>query len=1213
MEHCDRQRLRAILAELRRVLASSADSGLRALGLHPTRPGSDEGGSGGHHEPSREPILSWLEARQASGASQAQAFAELVARATARWANRLLVLRCLEARGVIDEVVVLRAAYGGLSLRHARLRRSAPASCAGEDGGLLMAIELACAELAPHVRCLFGDADGVAALLPPSATAVRRCVRLLSFGPEGADAGGADGTAEPLDALFRDPTALGWAYELWNSAQKEAVFDRLRARSGVKLEGEALAPATQLFTDRHHVRLLLECSLGRLGLAMLSPALKGELPWHVEGLAPPTQLPASVRELRVLDPACGSGHFLVEAFELLYRMYELEGVLRSPAQICRAILEDNLHGIDIDPRAVQLAQAALWMKAEERSPGIGAVRCHLVATDVRWRHPERLVERLLEQGSASAGDRRCLELLCEGLTLLPELGGLVDWEAPGVRGASLGELVEALLALAATEPALAPSDPDALRALRRIGSLRFHVIATNPPYAGYRLLAPRLKRYLDRTVPDAAIDLYVTFVARFFGLLAPGGTLAFISPASWTTSVETAPLRRRLLAEGTPLLVAALGQRVFDSAPLVYATLGVVAREPWRPGAELLTLRPTTGSGAAGLRAAIARGAQRWPLAELARLAGAPLLPAAPLELLAAAEHAPTVGDCFTLTDGVWTGSTARDVRYGWEVDGTSPHWRRASGGQGYARWYAPTCRRVRRLALPPEPSSAVAAAALPGVPHVLEYPRVAGGRLSARLACLEQGEVVAAQAGVVRLVPRPTTPLGRVEELAAIFNGRLGLVWLRTLVSGLNFNPGYAARVPLGVAPPGPQLVASVRRAFALASELAHWDLTGDDFEPALLRLGPPEQPRSEPGEWLVGRVVGQLEQQAELLALESEIDALLVRHFGLSAAARAALDRVAGLPSSTSEVEVSDDEAGERLGPARALEAKARELGAAPRVLFAAVAEQAQALLATLSGPGASMALALAVAPEAAAGQERSLCSAARELLGAELRRWGEELLGWAAIELAREQGIVWLTGPNARALEQRICARLADEPERATRLGLLLEALLGTPLRAWALRQFFGWHVRRHRRRPCVWQIQSERGRRGRAPTFACWLHVASLDSDTLPKLRAELRGPVRAALECELREPASSRHGTRAAELRRELAALGELDTRLARLQDAGHAPCRDDGVRVNIAPWQREGLLAMPVLAATDVERAIQDHALWRAQAHADARDPTEEP
>jgi hypothetical protein len=211
------------------------------------------------------------------------------------------------------------------------------------------------------------------------------------------------------------------------------------------------------------------------------------------------------------------------------------------------------------------------------------------------------------------------------------------------------------------------------------------------------------------------------------------------------------------------------------------------------------------------------------------------------------------VGDVFTWFDGVWTGSNARDTRYWWEPGVGDEEWTRMSGGQGNEPWVAPTLRRIR--------AGHVAGALIRA--GGVEYARVAGGRLAARVA--EPGS--AALAGVVTLVPRDPRDDGRVEELLALFNSRIGAALAATLSAGLNFNPGYAARLPLGRDAPGDELRREVRRLVMLRRRVVAADPTADEFTAAL---------PAEAGDDL----------RAEIARRERQVEEMLAAHLGIDAA---------------------------------------------------------------------------------------------------------------------------------------------------------------------------------------------------------------------------------------------------------------------------------------------------------------------------------------
>ena len=183
--------------------------------------------------------------------------------------------------------------------------------------------------------------------------ALKKCIRLLS-----AD-----------DDIFTAPDALGWAYQYWNTEEKDRVFEKVRTVKGAKIEKGDIIPVTQLYTEPYMVKFLVQNSLGALWMAMHPESRLCESWEYYVRDADRAPVPAKpLKQISFLDPSLGSGHFMLEAFDLLYAMYMEEGELKTPGEICEAILSNNLYGIDIDERAVQIAACALYMKAKEKDP-----------------------------------------------------------------------------------------------------------------------------------------------------------------------------------------------------------------------------------------------------------------------------------------------------------------------------------------------------------------------------------------------------------------------------------------------------------------------------------------------------------------------------------------------------------------------------------------------------------------------------------------------------------------------------------------------------------------------------------------------------------------------------------------------------------------------------------------------------------------------------
>lgn len=209
----------------------------------------------------RRIVDAFLNYREEAGVSQKEAFAEFVRESAYSWANRLFMLRCLESRGLIEEVVLQKQVYGGRSLVHHRFAQQNPSACAGEDDGLFSVLEEEFRRRAAELPTVF-EPEAPAIALRPSVSALKRCIGLLSGTVL------LNGQGEATDELFEAGDAPGWAYQFWNAEEKDRVFERVRTEKGAKIEGADLIPATQLYTEPYMVKFLVQNSLGALWAGM---------------------------------------------------------------------------------------------------------------------------------------------------------------------------------------------------------------------------------------------------------------------------------------------------------------------------------------------------------------------------------------------------------------------------------------------------------------------------------------------------------------------------------------------------------------------------------------------------------------------------------------------------------------------------------------------------------------------------------------------------------------------------------------------------------------------------------------------------------------------------------------------------------------------------------------------------------------------------------
>lgn len=257
MDANHKKTMKAIVLELRHMLegyyngsvwnAGDLEQRLNALGVWRDRNPltvDELAGISADDSAAREVVDAYLKLRDQAGVGREVAVAEFVRETAYTWANRLLALRCMESRELIDEVILQKEVYSGRSLEHNRLAQRHPELCAGGDDGLFAALNAAFTSHAKHLPLLFDPkAPGIA--LKPGVAAIKRCISLLS----GTEA--VRGQDFAKDDVFRAPDAFGWAYQYWNTEEKDRVFEMVRTQKGTKIEGADIIPATQI--GRAHV------------------------------------------------------------------------------------------------------------------------------------------------------------------------------------------------------------------------------------------------------------------------------------------------------------------------------------------------------------------------------------------------------------------------------------------------------------------------------------------------------------------------------------------------------------------------------------------------------------------------------------------------------------------------------------------------------------------------------------------------------------------------------------------------------------------------------------------------------------------------------------------------------------------------------------------------------------------------------------------------
>jgi len=380
------------------------------------------------------------------------------------------------------------------------------------------------------------------------------------------------------DEDWNEVEVIGWLYQFYISEKKDQVIGKV-------VKSEDIPAATQLFTPNWIVQYLVQNSVGRLWL-MANPAsgLKSQWPYYIEPAEqtpevqaqldaliktrmaedsplPPGEGPGlraigslNPETITVLDPACGSGHILVEAYAVLKGIYLERGY---PARsIPRLILAKNLYGLDIDDRAAQLAGFALLMKgrADDRRLLDGPIKLNVLSLqESAGMDVDEFAGHLKPYGI----DRTVLGALLDSLAHAKTFGSLI--QIPKVVEDGLAGLEDGIAQAIENGDVFARTAAQDLVPLVRqakILAMKFDAVVANPPYMGNKGLNDALKVYAKANYPDSKADIFAMFIERGASLLKGSGSTAMVTMQSWMFLSSYEELRAKLLRNNTLFCLA---------------------------------------------------------------------------------------------------------------------------------------------------------------------------------------------------------------------------------------------------------------------------------------------------------------------------------------------------------------------------------------------------------------------------------------------------------------------------------------------------------------------------------------------------------------------------------------------------------------------------------------------------------------------------------
>ena len=509
------------------------------------------------------------------------------------WFNRLTALRYMDAMGISGDYGVVTPAEGsgtGVPECVQRARGGDFDRHIGEDtraraaqllfenrdmDAYVLLLREYFASWHQVMPGVFPEADDWTNLVPPA--------DLLSAGESvRADIVAAIG---PDESGRMDVEVIGWLYQFYIAARKQEINE-----SKAKIDKDTLAPVTQLFTPHWVVRYLVE---NTLGMQWLRAHPDSELRERFEYLVTPAEgqedqglAIANPEDFRVIDPACGSGHMLTYAFDVLWEMYVEAGY--PSRRIARLILETNLHGADVDERAAQLASFALTMKAVEHDPRFleRTERESQRGGENSWRGPRivhvesvKLDELSPAEIADASGDGVSLGIsqLIEQLSHADTYGSLIRVpEGTSALFREIARRIEAgkrqrLLGRADSEEWLRAADMCEI-----LEDGRYTTLIANPPYLSMMKADDPLKNYAKSQYSCSYQDLATMFMERSLSLVVRDGACGILSLNSWMMTVTFKKFRSLILSAAQILYVAHLGRGIAGIALDFAATVYVV-------------------------------------------------------------------------------------------------------------------------------------------------------------------------------------------------------------------------------------------------------------------------------------------------------------------------------------------------------------------------------------------------------------------------------------------------------------------------------------------------------------------------------------------------------------------------------------------------------------------------------------------------------------
>ena len=494
--------------------------------------------------------------KQALGNDYAEARKETINECTFTLFNRLAALKVMEDRELFPEVIRRRVEHGNLSYAHKQWLEEHTDERNAERMGLKHFLEDKFQELSENYKIPLYSPDYAYAMLP-TADELFEIITAFNEIEQDADCG-AD--------IWKGDDILGWLYENFNTVEKLELKD-----SGDKTEYDKVSLQSQVYTPQWVVKFLVDNTLGKMYLEMYPESNfiydeDGKVKYLIAN-APTSQMrhPKKLEEIKLIDPACGSGNFLIYAFSLFYDLY-LNQIDQYDADYLRRdipklIVENNLYGVDLDERAVQLTQIALFIKAMQLKGrrGVMPAYTHVVSTHFELPEYSKVKDAFISGSDWNEAQQKTIHSIWEDLRAAYKFGSLIrveeqldallpvdssdmfanQWKADMFDFkhqmiTTLRNQVHQWTGEGSNEYSLAKAN-DAITFLD-ILSTKFDVAVANPPYTDSADFGTELKEFVGANYSKPLkfnSNLYACFIKRCCELAGDDGKVGMIHPMTF--------------------------------------------------------------------------------------------------------------------------------------------------------------------------------------------------------------------------------------------------------------------------------------------------------------------------------------------------------------------------------------------------------------------------------------------------------------------------------------------------------------------------------------------------------------------------------------------------------------------------------------------------------------------------------------------------------